>query len=167
MLEGQTGALDTALAGGAQLIAASGQEAAGRIYGRYAAGMREATAKTAAALANLKALNALDPAFDKVFENLIERRKLIFDADGTAAIAAIQAKVNATRLHPRPLRHRHRRRTGGHRSQQVRKAAEALEKVLGLGSPPSSMIWPGPPPIPPIAAPMRMPGKPPPPPSPS
>ncbi len=128
MLEGQTGALDSALGRGSQYISASGQEAAGRIYGRYAAGMREATGKTAAALANLKALNALDPTFDKVFENLIERRKLIFDADGTAAIAAIQAKVNATRL----TLARFVTDTGPGLAatdlQQVRKVAEALQK---------------------------------------
>ncbi len=98
MLDGQSAALEGALKEGTQAIAASGQDAAERIFGRYAAGMREATAKTGTALADLKALTALDPAFDKVFENLIERRKLIFDADGTAAIAGIQAKVNATRL---------------------------------------------------------------------
>ncbi|WP_198018937.1 methyl-accepting chemotaxis protein [Azorhizobium doebereinerae] len=98
MLEGRTDALDAALQDGTQIIAASGQEAAGRIYGRYATGMREATAKTRAALESLKALGGLDPAVDKAFENLIERKKLIFDADGAALVAGIQAKVNANRL---------------------------------------------------------------------
>lgn len=98
MLEGRTDALDAALRNGEQVIAASGQPTAAPIYGRYAAGMREATAKTTAANANLKALAGLDPVFDKAFTDLIERKKLIFDAEGAATVAAIQAKVNATRL---------------------------------------------------------------------
>ncbi|GGF49049.1 methyl-accepting chemotaxis protein [Azorhizobium oxalatiphilum] len=98
MLAGQTDALDAALKNGEQYIRASGQEQASRIFARYASGMREATTKTTAALQNLKALSALDPTFDKAFADLIDRRKLLFDADGTAAIAGIQARVNATRL---------------------------------------------------------------------
>lgn len=98
MLGGKTGDLDTAIQQGSGFIAASGQTAAEGIYARYAAGMRDATTKTTATIQDRSKLVAVVPEIDKAFEALIERKKLVFDADGAALVATLQAKVNAGRL---------------------------------------------------------------------